>query len=237
MRESVARGSSRFDSVNRALRFFHMPYALTGSLALEAHLRSCGANTIDRALNDIDVVIASFTGAPASLTRHFLCVHVHPDATGGRTLLQLADPRTRMRIDMFQAVGATMSRTILVRCGELDVRIVSLEDLAARAVRHVLAMERGNPVPRKTADDLLRMLPHVEMSAAEYAWRDHRARASDGSFESAAARATALIECCPQLLSAPVYSTDTSAICNRCRPHGAFRLAPKQDVLAILGYC
>lgn len=106
--------------------------ALTGGLAIDAHLRALGQPIERRPLNDIDFVVESFASIPVSISQSFLQHHVHPDATDGRTLLQLIHEEQRIRVDLFAALGASLSRAhrLNAETGELDV--LSIEDLVAR---------------------------------------------------------------------------------------------------------
>ena len=82
--------------------------ALTGSLAIEAHLFSQGCNTERRSLNDLDFVVGSFASIPGSLADGFLVHHIHPHAPEGKMLLQLIDREQALRIDLFRKFGATL---------------------------------------------------------------------------------------------------------------------------------
>jgi hypothetical protein len=95
--------------------------ALTGGLAIDAQLRVHGRSVERRVLNDIDFVVEDFASIPGSLAAAFLQHHVHPDAINGRTLLQLVDQPRAIRIDLFHALGSTLSRaaTLDDETGEL----------------------------------------------------------------------------------------------------------------------
>ena len=86
--------------------------ALTGGLAVEAQLRVHGRSVEQRGLNDIDFVVADFAPIPGSLAASFLQHHVHPDAIDGRALMQLVDEPRAIRIDLFHALGSTLSRSV-----------------------------------------------------------------------------------------------------------------------------
>lgn len=214
-----------------------LKYAVTGSLALNARLCALGLPPVARGLNDIDIVVRSFAEIPVALRDCFMCIHAHPDAIDGKLLLQLADPVTRMRIDIFAFVGKTLSRSIAGLIDGRIERIVSAEDLAARATRSVLGLQHGSRVPQKIADDLLRMLPVLDYVQAEQAWIEHRGPDSEEPFQAAVARAQMLVLSHSRLLTNEAYATDIAATCARCCDDAGFNLTPKIDVLATLGYC
>ena len=111
--------------------------SLTGSLAIAAHLRARGRSAGRRPLSDIDFVVDRFTTIPESLADRFLLNHVHPYAPEGKTLVQLIDPEHALRVDVFRAFGATVSRggPLGVDTGPLDV--VAIEDLLARMTAYI----------------------------------------------------------------------------------------------------
>src|SRR4051794_33467031 len=109
-------------------------WALTGGLAVEMHIQNGGHTPCIRALNDLDFITREFEGIPISLAGEFLFRHVHPLDPPGKTILQLIDGDTSLRVDVFRAYGATMSRTTNAELGSIAVRLISLEDLAETPV-------------------------------------------------------------------------------------------------------
>ena len=101
-------------------------WALTGGLAMEIHSLLRGRTRGVRILNDLDFVAETFACIPPTLADDFLCRHVHPLDPPGKTILQLVDADTSLRIDLFRACGETMSRTIVVELESVPARIVSI---------------------------------------------------------------------------------------------------------------
>ncbi len=58
--------------------------ALTGGLAIAAHLQAHERPTVPRPLNDLDFVIDNFATIPPSVTDDFLLNHVHPSRQTAR---------------------------------------------------------------------------------------------------------------------------------------------------------
>jgi hypothetical protein len=136
--------------------------------------RRGGLPASTRALNDLDFIAEGFDSIPTTLAYDFLFRHVHPLDPPGNTLLQFVDADTAMRIDLFRANGATMSRNICANLPSGSIQIVSLEDLVARTAKLVLDLAEGVPVPSKHADDYLRLAKLVDHSHVEAVWKDHR---------------------------------------------------------------
>jgi hypothetical protein len=210
--------------------------ALTGGLAIDAQLRAHGQLIERRRLNDIDIVVENFASIPEPIARSFLQHHVHPDATNGRTLLQLIDEEHRIRVDLFQTLGMSLTRAhpLNDETGELDV--LSVEDLLARTTSLVYGrLRRGLEIDVKhvTAFERLRGLGEPAKLAA--AWTDHR-QSGPESLREASREAARLLEAHPELIVVEQYSGDPVP-CERCRPYGPFRPATANKVVEILGYC
>lgn len=212
-------------------------FALTGGVAIEARLIGRTGGRSNRPFNDLDVIVESFDAVPVSLADAFYFRHVHSKAPSGRMLVQLVDPETALRIDVFRTCGATMARCEPITVDTISLRIVSVEDLAARAATLVLDLGRGQPVPRKHAQDLERLVGAVESDRVEIAWRDHRKWDDPPTFQAASARVAELVQARGNLLVVPQYSQDVDAICPKCDDTGRFRLAPATRIQSLLGYC
>jgi len=209
--------------------------ALTGSLATEAQLRTHGRPIDRRALNDLDIVVDSFNAIPPSLADRFLVHHIHPDAPEGKTLLQLVDKESALRVDLFRAFGATLTRACVVdeQTGRLPV--LAVEDLVARSTAHVCGrLRQGRPIDVKYVRAFTRLAGLGEPPELAAAWRDHR-QELPGTLEEATREANELLLRCPGLLVRETYSTVVTA-CDQCRDHGPFRRAAPEVIVSILGY-
>jgi hypothetical protein len=132
-------------------------WVLVGGLAVEFHCRRGGHAPSIRHLNDIDFVAFAFDCIPETLAREFLFRHVHPFDPAGKTMMQLADADTLLRIDLFRAYGAIMSRAISVDFPSGPLLVISVEDVVAGAARLLLDLDASVPVPAKHAGDYLRV--------------------------------------------------------------------------------
>lgn len=207
-------------------------FAVTGGAAAVLHGVRDGAAP---RLNDLDLVVAQQAPFPEALGREFLVNHFHPAAAAGKLRIQLVDPRTALRIDMFGAIGGTIGRA--ARCGEFAWPLVACEDLACRALLSTLPILDGRSVEAKPWRDLDRLVAHVDRAAVEHAWREHRRDDVPAGFTDAAAAVLAAGRSERGRLVDPVYSTDPSQGCGRCTEDPRFPLAPRATILAILGYC
>jgi hypothetical protein len=212
-------------------------WALTGGLAFEIHAVRLGLPPSVRALNDLDFIAEAFGCISETLPGDFLLRHIHPFDPPGKTMLQLIDPDTALRIDVFRACGQTMSRAVRVDLPFGPLQLVSLEDPVARAARLLLDLAEGVPVASKHARDYLRFAELVDSAQAETAWRDHRKPMHPMTFGQTNRVLQDLIRHHRNLLITPEYSKDPREVCARCMPTAAFPLADPHVVLSLLGYC
>jgi hypothetical protein len=185
-------------------------WALAGGLAVEIHCLLGGLSPSNRPLNDIDFVAAAFDCAPETLARDFLFRHAHPFDPPGKTILQLFDVETRLRIDLFRAYGRIMTRARLIRLPFGPVQLISGEDVLARAVRLLLDLRGGVPVASKHASDYLRLEQLMQTCDLEVAWQDHRKSDHPVMFGEANTLVRDLIATHRKLLITPDYSKDTT---------------------------
>lgn len=203
---------------------------------MDTQLRRHGRPVERRSLNDIDLIVEDFASIPESLAGAFLQHHVHADATDGKTLLQLIDQPRAIRVDLFRALGGTLSRACRMDHETGDLDVLSVEDLVARTTAIVCGhLRRGKTIDVKhaIAFSQLRGLGRPEALAA--AWDDHREQIP-GSLEDASREAARLLEAHRELLVVDEYSADAPP-CERCCTHGPFRPAPRALIVDILGYC
>src|SRR5262249_1163148 len=133
-----------------------------------------------------------------------------------------------------RASGGLMSRTERTPLPSGPIRIVSLEDLAARAARLVLDLVDAIPVPSKHAHDYLRFAKLVDPAKVEAAWQGHRRPAHPATFQETNCL---LQKSRLELLITTDYSTDMVELCPHCIPTDTFRLPDPHAILSILGYC
>jgi len=209
---------------------------LTGGLAIDAPLRVHGRFVEQRALNDIDFVVEDFASIPGSLAASFLQHHVHPDASNGRTLMQLVDERRAVRIDLFHALGSTLSRSVTLDDETGDLKVLSVEDLVARTTALVSGrLRRGQSIDVKHVTAFTRLFGLGRPEQLAVAWNDHRQQVP-GTLDSASREAARLLQAHPELVVVEEYSRDASP-CERCCAHGPFRPASPSRIVEILGYC
>jgi hypothetical protein len=232
--------ASDADRVRRTLRKLGRHcirhWVLTGGLAVEVHRLQRGQPASVRALSDIDFIAETFDSIPESLADDFIFRHIHPFDPPGKTLLQVVDVESALRIDVFRACGATLNRSSNLNLPTGMIRLISLEDLIARMARLVLDLAAQVAMPAKHAVDFVHLAELVDTTAVEAAWRDHRKPTHPTSFKETSSLLHALIATRPDLLVTSDYSKDAVVVCTRCVNTHAFRLADPAALRAVLGY-
>jgi hypothetical protein len=188
-------------------------------------------------LNDIDFVAPAFECIPETLARDFLFRHIHPFDPPGKTMMQLVDADTSLRVDVFRADEGIMGRAISFDVPSGPLRVISVEDALAHEARLLLDLGANVPVPAKHADDYLRLAELVKSSNMETAWQDHRKPTHPMTFAETNTLLKPLIATRRNLLINLEYSKDTAEICPRCVRTSRFRLADPNIVLSLLGHC
>jgi hypothetical protein len=233
---SVADGNRALRTFRKLARHDISRWALTGGFAIEIHRLRLGRAPSIRPLNDLDFIADSFDCIPDTLGDDFMFRHIHPLDPPGKTMLQFIDPDSALRIDVFRAYGATLSRTSRLDLPSGAIQLISLEDLVARAARLALDLAGEVPTPSKYARDFLRLLELVSLAEVETAWQDQRKPNQPALFEETATLLQHLIPARQNLLISPDYSKDFEEVCTRCGPTAAFQLADPDVVLSLLGY-
>jgi hypothetical protein len=101
--------------------------ALTGGVALQSHLPSSRA-----AVADVDFVARRMDAVAATVSRDFLVSHYHVQQPGlKKAIVQLVDPMTKLRIDIFPDLAGMMSRATRAEVGGLSLLVVTAADLLA----------------------------------------------------------------------------------------------------------
>jgi hypothetical protein len=186
--------------------------AITGGVAIQVGMAELGRQGARDVVADLDLVMSSLEAVVPSVAESFLVSHYHVVQPGvPKFMVQLVDPVTRIRIDMFPDLVGSLARARAVQIGTQAVRMLKLEDIFEHKLLILAKASSANPVDPKHADDaralgelLQRRVPVV-------------ARHS-------------LVE--------DVYGIDADARCRRCELSSdpRFPLAPKEQIFSLLGW-
>jgi len=222
-------------SIDRLSQHGLREFAITGGVAIAFHLARATGLPGNRRLHDLDIVVASAGELSPKLADAFLISHTHPEARPGRMLLQVVDPITALRVDIFGAYGDTLARSQTLAFRGDPVRFVSPADLTARLAALLLDLGLRESVPAKHARDFDTLSAACPLDDAETAWRDHRRQRHPEGFTEACQMVRELIgEHRHLLVDAPALRGGHS--CPQCRESAVFKLARDEEIAALLGY-
>src|SRR5262245_6811075 len=93
--------------------------ALTGGVAMQVGLTSLGLPGVRHCVADLDLVATSLDSVRSSVVNHFLVSHYHVVRPGvPKFMIQLVDPVSRIRIDVFPDLADSVQGARQVRIGE-----------------------------------------------------------------------------------------------------------------------
>ena len=185
--------------------------ALTGGVAVEYHLANAGRAGLRASIADLDFVAHDLDAVSPDVTRDFLVSHHHrvgPNVP--KALLQLVDPATRLRIDIFPNLDGVLSRAERVGIAGISASLLHPASILEHKLRTIAKASAQSPVDPKHRRDALALATmlgrHVSIST---------------DFEAPGA-----------------LCVDVGAGCARCdaSSSAALRLAPKRAIFELLGY-
>lgn len=231
--------AARFSAMLALLsRHLNGPVVVTGSFAVEWQLLTKHGDGQKRRLNDIDLVaVNGLTDIGRGLKTDFLIHHFHPTREAGNVLVQLVEPHSQTRIDIFSArspsVGERASPAVV---DGTNCRIVSAEDLAARLLAIMAVVLSGVSVDAKYLDSLKRIMAVADEGLTDSLWSEYRRDGDPANFGDVFGGVTSRLSERSDLLKPTEYSQDITAECPWCVQTDDFPLAPRSLIFEILGY-
>jgi hypothetical protein len=233
-----AEDAERFERVIGAVASFVRGLPIvTGSFAVEWNIGKAGGRVVPRRLNDIDLVVEDASAISPAISGKFLVHHFHPTREKGNVLMQLVDPETATRVDIFSARSASVTeRSHQARSGGVDVLVLSAEDLAARLLAIVVIVLDGRTVDPKYFESFSRLLEVVDRNAVSRLWQEYRWGNYAGAFLPTAEKVMRRLHDHPELLKPIEYPKDVDAACGWCVETEDFPIADRREVFRLLGY-
>jgi hypothetical protein len=186
--------------------------ALTGGVAIEVHLAARGLRRQQQVVGDLDFVTRRREAVSPDVAAVFLVSHFHKPQPGyPKFMIQLVDPVSRLRVDIFPDQVGSIQRAAVWDIAGARVRILDPEAILDHKLATLAKASAGRRVDEKHYQDAV-LLGNV---------------------------------CGRPVPSVPAahlchegYSQDLAAECPRCDASldATFPLAPKQQILDVLGY-
>jgi hypothetical protein len=186
--------------------------ALTGGVAIELGLSSVGRPGSRTSIADLDFVVSGPDAVAETVSEDFLVSHYHRPQPGvPKFMLQLVDPVTALRIDIFPDLVGSVKRARWFTLVGQPVRVLTLESILEHKLLTLSTASATTPVDPKHDDDA-RILGAVV------------------GREVLRLPADALVK--------DVYGGEADWACHRCKlsRHPGFPLAPKDQIFKLLGW-
>jgi hypothetical protein len=186
--------------------------AITGGVAIQLSLAEAGRVGGRTMIADLDLVASSLDAVAPSVSQTFLVSHYHVAQPGvPKFMVQLVDPVSRIRVDVFPDLVDSLTRARMVRIGAQNMKVLAIEDIFEHKAQTISKASTLDPVDPKHAEDAYalgnligRRIPHVE----------------------------------PECLAKDAYGIDAGVLCDRCQlslnPH--FPLARREEIFRLLGW-
>jgi hypothetical protein len=185
--------------------------AITGGVAIQIRMAQLGRQGTREMIADLDVVAKALDTVLPSVADTFLVSHYHSVRPGvPKFMVQLVDPVTRIRVDIFPDLVGSLARSGMVEVGAHEFRLLALEDILEHKLLTLSKASPVDPVDPKHADDayalgdlLQRPVPAIDRDC----------------------------------LAEDVYGTD-DLVCERCvlSRSDDVPLASKGEIVRLLGY-
>ena len=186
--------------------------AITGGVAIQIGMAELGRQGSRETIADLDMVAGSLDAVSSNVAEDFLVSHYHVVQPGvPKFMVQLVDPVTRIRVDIFPDLVGSLTRSRGVKIGGHLTRMLALEDILEHKRLMISKASPTNPIDPKHADDAEALGKLLQRSVP------------------AVARGSLVDD---------VYGTDADLACRRCElsRRSGFPLAPKNEIFSLLGW-
>jgi len=130
--------------------------AITGSVAIDLHSAKNARARRARVAGDLDLVAKNQNAVASSVTSTFLVSHFHTPQPGySKFLIQLVDPVSRVRVDVFPDGQECISRAIPMFVNGSRLLVVDPVDLFEHKLATLAHASPERRIDRKHVDDAL----------------------------------------------------------------------------------
>ena len=185
--------------------------AITGGVAIQLGMAELGHGGSRGVIADLDLVASSIDAVLLSVAGVFLVSHYHVVQPGvPKFMVQLVDPVSRIRVDVFPDLVGSLIRARAVKVGAELVRMLALADILEHKLLTISKASSGSPVDPKHVHDAYALGELLGCTVPAIA---------EGS----------LVE--------DVYGIDEDS-CRRCKLSSdpRFPLAPRDQIFSLLGW-
>jgi len=128
--------------------------ALTGGVAIELHCRNAGRTSGRRRIADVDFVTASVDVIDPSVAAELLVSHFHLPHDGyPKFMMQLVDPYTRLRIDVFPDLAGSLASAAEHAVAGHRLLVLDADSILDHKLQGVARASAERPIDEKHAHD------------------------------------------------------------------------------------
>lgn len=189
----------------------HAALALTGGVAIQIHCHDAGISSGRIRIADVDFIATSVDTIAPSVATSLLLSHFHlPHPGYPKFMMQVVDPDTRLRIDVFPDLVGSIARATERRVAGHRLLVLDSHSILDHKVQGMLRASAAHPIDEKHPRDamILGSLCGRQLNPLPVDW-----------------------------MTKDIYGMDLTP-CQRCemsRTPG-FAVAPRQRIFEILGY-
>ncbi len=186
--------------------------AITGGVGIQLGMAAVGRPGPRDDIADLDMVTGSIDAISPTVVEQFLVSHYHVVRPGvPKFLIQLVDPVSRIRVDVFPDLAGSLVDARTMAIGEHPVQVLPLERIFEHKAQTLLRASPSDPIDPKHLGDarvlgelLRREVPGVSVEA----------------------------------MAPGVYGIEGDWSCKRCQlsNHPRWLLAPKERIFELLGW-
>jgi hypothetical protein len=185
--------------------------ALTGGVAIELLCQDAGVSSGRARLTDVDFVATSVDAVSASVVADLLVSHFHlPHPGYAKFMVQLVDPETRLRLDVFPDLAGSIARAAERTIAGRRLLVLDAHSILDHKTQSVRQASASRPIDEKHAHDAMVL---------------------------GALCGRPIVSPPPEVLTQEIYGKDLTP-CLRCEVSrtARFAVAPRQRIFEILGY-
>jgi len=128
--------------------------ALTGGAAIDLYLAQTGRRSSREAIADLDLVARSIDAVDPRITEVCLVSHYHVAGPGvPKFMVQLVDPETRLRVDIFPDLAGSIARARATTIGTRAANVLSPDDILEHKLKTLSNASAARPIDPKHARD------------------------------------------------------------------------------------
>jgi len=198
------------DRLTPHLRMNHV--AVTGGVGMQIGLTALGHAGVRHHVADLDLVAASLNAVSSSVVDRFLVSHYHVVRPGvPKFMLQLVDPQSRVRIDVFPDLAGSIADARTVHIGRHSMPVLPLNRIFEHKIHTLVRASPAAPIDPKHVRDAQALGAVLRRPVPTMA---------------------------PEVLAPDVYGIESDSNCARCElsRDANWPLAPTDQIFELLGW-